>query len=267
MSLAESYTAWPPSAERAVGIREDACAADPSGPPARWVYGKAAIGFVMRGTFEYASGDRSVFAAPGAIILGNADEHFSVRHVDTRGNRRLVVTFDHALLDEVANDVGAAPRFGAIAVPPGRVATRMFALMRALERGDSDILYPLAQAALTAERPDTREHISARDRRRIEDAVRHIESNYDQPCPLQALSELAGLSRFRFARVFSAIVGESPNQYLINTRVRAAADRLTTTTAPIAQIAFDVGFNDISHFYARFRDAFGCAPRQWRLRG
>jgi AraC-like DNA-binding protein len=67
--------------------------------------------------------------------------------------------------------------------------------------------------------------------------------------------------------VFSAIVGESPNQYLINTRVRAAADRLTGTTAPIAQIAFDVGFNDISHFYSRFRDAFGCAPRQWRLRG
>jgi AraC family transcriptional regulator len=267
MSLAESYVAWPPSAERVGAIREDACAADPAGPAAHWVYGKAAIGFVTRGTFEYASGDRSVLATPGAVILGNADEHFSVRHVDACGNRRLVVTVDRALLDDVANDVGVAPRFGAIAVAPGRVATRMFALMRALERGDGDIIYPLAHAALTAELPSTREHISGRDRRRVEDTVRHIEANYDQPCPLQALAELAGLSRFRFARVFSAIVGESPNQYLINTRVRAAADRLTSTTAPIAQIAFDVGFNDISHFYARFRDAFGCAPRQWRLRG
>lgn len=267
MSLAESHVAWPLSAEQAVGVREDACVADPAGPPARWVYGKAAIGFVTLGAFEYASGDRTVLAAPGAVILGNVEEHFSVRHIDARGNRRLVVTVAEDLLQGVANDAGVAPRFGPIALAPGRVATRMFALMRALARGDEDTLYPLAHAALTAERPQAREHISARDRRRIEDVVRHIEANFDLPCPLQALAEMAGLSRFRFARVFSALVGESPNQYLINTRVRAAADRLTSTKTPIAQIALEVGFNDISHFYARFRDAFGCAPRQWRLRG
>jgi AraC-like DNA-binding protein len=231
------------------------------------VYAEAAIGFVASGWFEYESEDRCVLAAPGAIILGNAGEPFNVRHVDAHGNRRLVVTFTPDLIEEIANDVGVAPRFGTIALPPGPAATRMFALMRALEKGGDDTLYPLAHAALTAERSSQQERIGARDRRRVQHAVAYIEANFDQPCTLQSLADLAGLSRFHFVRVFGAVVGQSPNQYLINLRMRSAADRLIATKTPIAQIAFDVGFNDISHFYACFRAAFGCTPRQWRLRG
>ncbi|MGD9980314.1 MAG: AraC family transcriptional regulator [Hyphomonadaceae bacterium] len=269
MTLAHATAdSWPPSrAERAHCVSEDRCAADAASPAAKWLYSAAAIGFVTSGWFEYASEDQSLLAAPGSVILGNAGEPFSVRHVDTFGNRRLVVTFTAQMIEDVANEAGVAPRFGAIALPPGQTATRMFALMRALERGGEDNLYPLAHAALTAEHPRAGDSISARDRRRVQDAVAHIEANFDQHCSLQSLADLVGLSRFHFVRMFGAIVGQSPNQYLINTRMRSAADRLITTTTPIAQIAFDVGFNDISHFYSCFRDAFGCTPRQWRLRG
>jgi AraC-like DNA-binding protein len=263
--MALTELSWAPSGGSAVG--EDRCSADPSSPAARWVYRTASIGFVTSGWFEYASGDRRVLAAPGAIILGNANEAFSVRHVDTRGNHRLVVSLGRDVLDDVANDAGVAPRFGAIALSPGKTATRIFALMRALNRNAcNDLLYPLAHAALTAEQHPAAERISARDRRRVQTAVGHIETNFDQPCTLHALADLAGLSRFHFVRMFSTVVGLSPNQYLINTRIRAAAERLIATKAPIADIAFDVGFNDISHFYACFRQALGCTPRQWRLR-
>lgn len=266
MTLAETNaTSWAPS--RRAGLCEDSCAADPTGPAATWLYKEASIGFVASGWFEYESEDARVLAAPGAIILGNAGEAFSVRHVDTLGNRRLVVSFTPDLIGEVANEAGVAPRFGAIALPPGQVPTRMFALMRALAKGGGeDMLYPLLHAALTAEAPSAPERISPRDRRRVQNAVRHIEANFDQPCSLQSLADMAGLSRFHFVRMFGAVVGQSPNQYLINTRMRAAADRLITTPTPIAQIAFDVGFNDISHFYSCFRETFGCTPRQWRLR-
>lgn len=269
--MTPAYTpaeSWPPSrVERARSVSEDRCAADPTGPAASWVYAEAAIGFVTSGWFEYASEDQSLLAAPGSVILGNAGEPFSVRHVDALGNRRLVVTFAPDLIEEVANEAGVAPRFGAVALPPGQTATRMFALMRALEKRGEENLYALAHVALMAEQTPSPQRISARDRRRVQDAVRHIEANFDQPCSLQSLAELVGLSRFHFVRTFGAVVGQSPNQYLINTRMRSAADRLITTKTPIAQIAFDVGFNDISHFYACFRDAFGCTPRQWRRRG
>jgi len=261
--------AWPPSrADRTRPVNEDSCAADPSGPAAEWTYGDAAIGFVMSGWFEYASEDQTTLAAPGSIILGNAGEAFSVRHIDTLGNRRLVVTFKRDLLEEVANEAGVSARFDAIALPPSQAATRMFAYIRALsKRGSEDIRYQLAHAALTAQQPRPHENISARDRSRVQRAVGHIEANFEDACSLQALADVAGLSRFHFVRMFGAVVGQTPNQYLINTRMRAASDRLMTTRTPIAQIAFEVGFNDISHFYSCFRDAFGCTPRQWRLRG
>ncbi|MGQ0532219.1 MAG: AraC family transcriptional regulator [Caulobacteraceae bacterium] len=267
MTSASTIAPWPPSRANANAVSEDSCAADPAGPAAYWIYDEASVGFVTSGWFEYASEGASVLAAPGSVILGNAGEPFTVRHVDTLGNRRLVVSFRRDLLEEVARNADTEPRFGAIALPPSRSATRMFGLMRALSKSSSDdLLYPLAHAALIAERPRTFDGITPRDRHRVQATVKHIEAHFDEPCSLQTLADMAGLSRFHFVRVFAAAVGQSPNQYLINRRMRTAADRLLTTKAPIAQIAFDVGFNDISHFYACFREAFGCTPRQWRLR-
>lgn len=268
MSL-EALHAWPPSrTDRTRSVGEDSCAADPNGPAAEWKYGDAAIGFVMSGWFEYASEDQMTLAAPGSVILGNAGEPFTVRHIDTLGNRRLVATFPRHLLEEVANDANVSPRFDAIALPPSQTATRMFGLIRALScPGGQDMLYPLAHAALTARHARAPERVSARDRGRVHDAVSHIEDHFGEPCTLQTLADIAGLSRFHFVRMFGAVVGQSPNQYLINTRMRAASDRLLTTKTPIAQIAFEVGFNDISHFYSCFRETFACTPRQWRLRG
>jgi len=268
MSIEAINSAWPPSrADRARPVNEDSCAADPSGPAAEWTYEDAAIGFVMSGWFEYASEDQTTLAAPGSIILGNAGEAFSVRHIDTQGNRRLVVTFERDLLEEVAHEAGVSPRFDTIALPPSQTATRMFGHIRALAKpGGEDMRYQLAHAALTAQQPRPLEAISTRDRTRVQRAVSHIAENFGESCSLQTLADIAGLSRFHFVRMFGAVVGQTPNQYLINTRMRAASDQLMTTRTPITQIAFEVGFNDISHFYACFRDAFGCTPRQWRLR-
>ncbi len=266
MSIEALHSAWSPSrADRTRPVNEDSCAGDPAGLAAQWTYDDAAIGFVMSGWFEYASEDQTTLAAPGSVILGNAGEAFSVRHIDTLGNCRLVVTFKRDLLEEIANEAGVSPRFDAIALPPSQAATRIFAYIRALSKcGSEDIRYQLAHAALTAQQPRPPENLSARDRSRVQRAVSHIEANFGEPCSLQALADIAGLSRFHFVRMFGAVVGQTPNQYLINTRMRAASDRLMTTRTPIAQIAFEVGFNDISHFYSCFRDAFGCTPRQWR---
>jgi AraC-like DNA-binding protein len=269
MTLEALRTTWPPSrADRTRdAVNEDSCAADPAGPVAQWTYETAAIGFVTSGWFEYASEDRTALAAPGSVILGNAGEPFSVRHVDARGNRRLVVSFERTLLEEVANEAGLCPRFENIALAPSRTATRMFGLIRGLSRpGGKDLLYPLAHAALTARENRAPERVSQRDRQRVQDAVSHIEANFGDACTVQTLADVARLSRFHFVRMFGAVVGQSPNQYLINIRMRAASDRLLASKTPITQIAFDVGFNDISHFYSCFRDAFGCTPRQWRLR-
>lgn len=246
----------------------DGCAADPAAPPKPWVYAEPAIGFVLSGWFDYCIEARSAFAAPGAVVLGNAGEHFHVRHHDAHGNRRVFTTLPQALLDDIAaTEQLDDNRFRGISIAPGPASTRMLSWLRAMSQGNGaeEAEYMLAHAALSALAPKPK-RVSGRNRARAGAVARYIDSNFSQPCSLKTLADTAELSRYELVRAFSAVLGQSPNQYLINTRIRAAADRLEATTAPISEIACDVGFNDISYFYACFRAAFGCTPLQWRER-
>jgi AraC family transcriptional regulator len=266
--MALAAESWPPTratAHAAVGV--DRCAADPKAPPKDWVYDAPSIGFVLSGWFDYCVEGRSAFAAPGAVVLGNTGEHFSVRHHDTHGNRRAFAVLPPGLLEEVANaEQLDEPRFTTITLPPSPSTTRMLSWLRAIDRQNGeaeDAAYALAGAALRAPQANRRK-VAVRTHARVHTAARYIDANFAEPCALNTIAEAASFSRYELVRAFSAVLGQSPNQYLINTRVRAAAERLENTAAPIAEIAYGVGFNDISYFYLCFRTAFGCTPLQWR---
>jgi len=269
MTFQPKLTAWPPTPPSRTGVQEDRCAADPTAPLKDWIYKTPAIGFVLSGWFDYLAEGRAALAAPGAIVLGNAGEHFNVRHHDDTGNTRLVVLLKQTMLDDIANDAGLdAPRFSTTTLAPGPDATRMYVWMRGIALGGDmaeDCEIALAQAALAAPTAQRSETVSAPLHKRALDAARYIEAHYAEPCGLATLADVANTSRYQLARAFSAMMGQSPIQYLINTRVRAAADVLRTTSTPITEVAFDVGFNDISHFYSCFKSALGVTPRQWRL--
>jgi len=266
MTLTYTARPWSPSYAAQGAAVEDYCVADPAAPAARWAYERASIGIVLTGWFDYSSNGRSVFVGPGTLLLGNAGEPFAVRHADARGTRRLVVALGQELMMEVASEAGLPPRFRASTVPPGPSAAYVGALMRALPIGSDDALYLLAEAALRAPCQAEVPPSTAADRARVQNVVRQMQARLDQSWPLQSLAAIAGVSRFHFVKMFSSVMGITPNRYLINMRLRAAADLLITTRTPIAEVIYEVGFNDVSHFYSCFRDTFHCTPQQWRLR-
>ncbi len=108
---------------------------------------------------------------------------------------------------------------------------------------------------------------SPRDQRRISAALRHIEEHAEEPLGLAELAAAAAMSKYHFLRSFRRIVGVTPYELLLATRMRRAAVRLRTTTLPVSTIAFDAGFGDLSTFNRRFRTLFGASPRAWRARG
>jgi AraC family transcriptional regulator len=113
--------------------------------------------------------------------------------------------------------------------------------------------------------PSSREvRVSVRDRQRVASIVRHLEEAFCEPCSLTSLAQQVQLSPYYFLRMFKRVTGQSPAQYVINVRLRAAADELLSTQAAVADIAFNTGFNDLSHFYSSFRAAFGRSPVRWR---
>ncbi|WP_345773836.1 AraC family transcriptional regulator [Azospirillum endophyticum] len=80
---------------------------------------------------------------------------------------------------------------------------------------------------------------------------------------LDALSEAAGIDRFRLNRAFRAAFGLSPHAYLVRLRLRAARRRLAEGEAP-ALVAAEVGFADQSHLGRWFRRAYGLTPAAYR---
>jgi AraC-like DNA-binding protein len=74
----------------------------------------------------------------------------------------------------------------------------------------------------------------------------------------------AGLSTFHFLRLFARVLGVTPHQYLVRSRLRRAARLLADGDRPVTDVAFDVGFGDLSNFVNAFRRAAGVSPRAFR---
>lgn len=249
------------------GAGEAGCAADPHAPAAEKRYAGPALGVVISGAVDYRSQTGRATTVPGSIVFANTGEHFSCRHLQAGGNRRAVLALDPLTLSEIANDCGlGAPRFASAALPPSRQGAALYgAIRRAAAGGLSDeAVINLMAWALRAGREPRRAAVSGADRARVVQVARHLDDAYAEPFTLEAMAAMAGLGRYHFIRVFRAVVGESPHQYLIAARLRAAADRLIDTREPVTAIALGVGFNDISHFNAAFRRTFGLSPTELR---
>jgi AraC family transcriptional regulator len=103
-----------------------------------------------------------------------------------------------------------------------------------------------------------------RDRRRAVDAARWIDANAHEPVDLGTVADEVGLSQFHFLRLFAKVLGVTPHQYLVRSRLRRAARLLADDGRPITDIAFDVGFGDLSNFVRTFHRAAGVSPRGFR---
>ena len=91
-----------------------------------------------------------------------------------------------------------------------------------------------------------------------------MEAHSDEPIGLDEAAREAGVSPFHFLRLFSQVLGVTPHQYLVSSRLRHAARLLADNGRAVTQIALDVGFGDLSNFVRTFHRAAGVSPRGFR---
>jgi AraC-like DNA-binding protein len=89
--------------------------------------------------------------------------------------------------------------------------------------------------------------------------------------PGLAVADVAGAVGIseRYVHKLLARSGSSFTDYVIDHRLDGAARDLRDAAMAehaIGAIAFDWGFSDLSHFTRRFKQRFGCRPRDWRAR-
>ncbi len=81
---------------------------------------------------------------------------------------------------------------------------------------------------------------------------------------LEELGKQVGLSRSALHERFVGLVGQAPIQYLTNWRIQRSANLLRDSTATVATIAQDVGYDSEAAFSRAFKRLVGQPPATWR---
>ncbi len=82
----------------------------------------------------------------------------------------------------------------------------------------------------------------------------------------EGLIAAAGRSQAHVCREARRHLGLSPTQYVNRIRIQHAAMMLSGTSQPIANVAEDCGFENLSYFHKLFREQYGTTPRGYRQR-
>lgn len=87
---------------------------------------------------------------------------------------------------------------------------------------------------------------------------------YADPLTSSDLAALCHLSESQFRRRFRAAYHVSPHGYLNRIRCQIGAELLVRTEFTVAEVAFKVGYSDVSVFYRQFIKHYGRPPSKWR---
>lgn len=92
-----------------------------------------------------------------------------------------------------------------------------------------------------------------------------IEANFaDQNLSVERLSEEFRLSRVQLFRKTKALLGESPNDYIQQVRLKKASQLLVETQLSISEIAYQTGYSSPGYFSTAFKARYACSPSEWR---
>jgi AraC family transcriptional regulator len=101
---------------------------------------------------------------------------------------------------------------------------------------------------------------------RINLAIDHVVKHLDEPLRLRDLSRAAMLSPYHFHRVFQAMVGATPAEFVKRLRLDKALGMMARPRAPsLTSIALTCGFSSSSDFSRCFKQRFGVPPRAFDL--
>lgn len=102
--------------------------------------------------------------------------------------------------------------------------------------------------------------------RRLLAAIDAMETHLEDPVPLSALCDRAGLSVRHMQRLFQEHFAASPSDFYRAMRLRQARQMLLHGSNSILEVAVATGFVSCSHFTRRYRELFGITPREERRR-
>lgn len=251
-----------------ISVSDYRCHAGPDETPFVEHHRCHSLSYVRKGSFGYRSRGRSHDLVPGSILVGHPGDDYVCTHEHHVCGDECLSFFLGPELVERIGDRRESWQVGG--VPPLPDMLVIGELAQAVADGRSDlgldeVGHILASRFIAVVSGDTAGRGGApRDRRRVVETAAWIEAHATGDIDLARAAGVAGLSSFHFLRLFAQVLGVTPHQYLVRTRLRHAARLLADHERSITDIAYDVGFGDLSNFVRTFRRAAGVSPRAFR---
>ncbi|CAN5451147.1 hypothetical protein BH10PLA1_BH10PLA1_22010 [soil metagenome] len=209
---------------------------------------------VLSGRMRVQFADRAVEGGPGLVVCYPRNCVHRERSIGSGQLRLWCVAFSHAgplplasrdTFGRASRGLGWIRDLQLTGVTDAAVQGIWSAVLHEVRLGESSSANTNGEPAMIAVRAYLQEHLH----RRIS---------------LDALADVAGLSRSRFVECFRAAVGTSPVRYLRQVRMERARQLLATTNLPLKAIAPRVGLRDEFELCRTFKRECGIAPSSAR---
>jgi AraC family transcriptional regulator len=250
-----------------IAVTDYRCEAAPGERPFLEQHPAFSLSYVRAGSFGCRSGRRAFELVAGSLLVGHPGDEYMCTHDHAAGDECLSFQLAPALVDSL----GEREPWRAVALPPLPELMVLGELAQAAAQGLSDVGLDEAGLLLAARflelasgRKQKAPAATARDRRRAVETALWIDAQAHEPIDLERAAAEAGLSPFHFLRVFTRVLGVTPHQYLVRARRRRAARLLAQEERPVTDVAYDVGFGDLSNFVRTFHRAARLSPRDFR---
>ena len=99
------------------------------------------------------------------------------------------------------------------------------------------------------------------DGRFLKKVVEVVEVNInDTTFGVESLAVEMGVSQTQLYRKLHAVTGSGPNEFIRHIRLHRAADLLRNRSGNVSEVAYQVGFNNLSYFAKCFKEKFRVTP-------
>lgn len=98
----------------------------------------------------------------------------------------------------------------------------------------------------------------------LEKVVKLINENIANPVlNVEFLAENIGISRVHLYRKLKELANQSPSEFIKTIRIKQAAKLLANQKVQVSEVAYAVGFSNLSHFSNSFKEFYGISPTEY----